>query len=358
MIIFIFSFHHLVLSKCYNFSSTAVTPPLCTPGCGNNAHCEYGQPNRCICNTGYSGNPYESCESEEEEKADCATTKCGTNAECRQGTNRVDCVCPVGFQGNPYVECLDVDECIGNACGMNAACFNTPGSFDCRCHEGFSGNPFQMCMSTTEPQTDPCEVDPSICMTCPDGCGPNAGCVDGSCVCRPGFQGNPNDVIQGCQTPGCRNNFDCEDNEICFSTSRRRVCIDACNKAECGPNAVCVAQGHRSSCLCKETYLGNPNDPVLGCQPADRESECDDNDDCSEGQVCQVDFQGLLACVDPCLSHNCGQNELCYVQNGRPLCRCEDGYLRNPSTNRCQSKYHISICFHLDIYGITMQLPP
>ncbi|XP_071552987.1 uncharacterized protein [Panulirus ornatus] len=313
-----------------------VTPPLCTPGCGGNAHCEYGQPNRCICNTGYSGNPYVSCESEED-SADCATTKCGTSAQCRQGANRVDCVCPVGYRGNPYVECVDVDECIGNACGMNAVCLNTPGSYDCRCQANFFGNPFQMCMPISV-EGESCLENPEACGVPCAGveCGPNAVCVEGSCECLEGFEGDADDITEGCQSSDCRNDLDCDDNEICFSINGGRTCVDACNKVECGPNAICVAQSHRSSCLCKENYLGNPNDPVLGCQPADREAECDEDDDCDDEQVCQVDLQGLMVCVDPCLSHTCGQKELCYVQSGRPLCRCDEGYLRNPATSRCQ----------------------
>ena len=321
----------------------AVTPPLCTPGCGANAHCEYGQPNRCVCNTGYSGNPYESCASEEDKKADCSTTKCGTGAECRQGINRVDCVCPVGYQGNPYMECIDVDECIGTACGMNAICLNTPGSFDCRCQEGFTGNPFQMCMPE-QVSSDPCDENPQFCSCANVVCGPNAFCDQGTCTCYAGFSGDPNNPTSGCQQSGCQNNMDCADNEICFAQSGRRSCVDACDKFECGPNAICVAQNHRSSCLCKEGYVGNPNEPSLGCQPKDRESECTTDSDCPTGQICQVDLQAHRACVDPCLSHTCGQNELCYAQGGRPLCRCEEGYLRNPATNQCQSEFFFVLC--------------
>lgn len=327
-----------------------MTPPLCTPGCGSNAHCEYGEPNRCVCNGGYSGNPYKACESEEEKKADCSTTKCGSGAQCRQGVNRVDCVCPVGYQGNPYVECVDVDECIGNACGMNAVCLNTLGSFDCRCQEGFTGNPFQMCMEI-DLKDDPCLMDPEACLPAPCSlvaCGPNAECDRGSCICLPGFHGDPNDSDDGCKSSECSNDLDCDDDEICFSSNRRRTCEEACNKVECGPNAICVAQDHRSACLCKEGYDGNPYDPASGCESAtDREDDCDDDDECDDGKVCQVDLQGVRACVDPCFTHRCGQNEVCYVKEDRPLCRCDDGYLHNPVTNLCQSEYSSVVLFTL-----------
>lgn len=234
-----------------------------------------------------------------------------------------------------------MDECIGNACGMNAICLNTLGSFDCRCQEGFTGNPFIMCMEI-DVQDDPCLMDPAACAPACSGvvCGPNAACDRGSCICLPGFHGDPSDKDDGCKSSDCSNDLDCDDDEICFSSNRRRTCEEACNKVECGPNAICVAQDHRSACLCKEGYDGNPYDPASGCESAtDRDDDCDDDDECDDGKVCQVDLQGVRACVDPCFTHRCGQNEVCYVKEDRPLCRCEEGYLHNPVTNRCQSKY-------------------
>jgi len=55
-------------------SLIASTPPSCFPGCGQNAHCEYGQKNRCVCNEGTSGNPYEVCGAQERT---CSGTQCG-----------------------------------------------------------------------------------------------------------------------------------------------------------------------------------------------------------------------------------------------------------------------------------------
>ena len=271
----------------------------------------------------------------------------------------MDCVCPVGFRGNPYVECTDVNECIGNACGMNAACINTIGSYDCKCQAGFSGNPFQMCMPVQQPLDPGCAENPELCgcsldtdcqpgFVCNRGlckdscsainCGPNAACDQGKCKCVQGFLGNPADVSVGCKSSSCTNNFDCKDNEICFSISRRRTCVDACTKVQCGPNAFCVAQDHRSSCLCQPGNVGNPSDTASGCQPEDREGQCTKDSDCGQGKLCQVDAQGNTGCVDPCFNHVCGQNEICFVENKRPLCRCQDNYLRNPINNICQSK--------------------
>ena len=249
-------------------------------------------------------------------------------------------MCPVGFRGNPYVECTDVNECIGNACGMNAVCLNTVGSFDCRCQAGFTGNPFQMCMPVN-PQDQGCALDPSLCEDACTGvvCGPNAVCDEGKCICVQGFSGNPADTTGGCKLSSCTSNNDCADNEICFSISRRRTCVDACSKVQCGPNAFCVSQNHRSSCLCKPGNIGTPSDPFTGCQPEDREGQCQTDSDCSTGQLCQIDAQGNKGCVDPCFNHVCGQKEICFIENKIPLCQCQQGYLRNPVSNVCESKY-------------------
>ena len=143
---------------------------MCEPACAKNAHCEYGQPNKCVCNQGTSGNPYEGCGAS---ARTCSTASCGKGATCKEGGGRVDCVCPAGYRGNPYVECTDVDECMGNSCGMNALCINTPGSYDCRCKQGFQGNPFLMCMPPSTTRTD-CASNPDNCQcsdsnTCPTG---------------------------------------------------------------------------------------------------------------------------------------------------------------------------------------------
>lgn len=216
-----------------------------------------------------------------------------------------------------------------------------------------------MCMPITDQTADPCDVDPASCkcqrssdcgrgLLCENGrcvdpcrnvvCGPNASCFRGTCVCSPGFTGSPSDPKLGCQSRGCKNDRDCDSTEICFYQQGHRRCVDACQKVQCGHNSVCISQEHRSSCLCKDGYVPNPNDRRGGCQVEDRESKCKTDQDCFPGQVCQVDRQGLKACVDPCFSHVCGQNELCDTQNGRALCKCATGFIRNPTTKNCDSK--------------------
>lgn len=319
----------------YFLSNVAVTTPVCQPGCGQNSHCRYGlTTNECVCNPNTVGNPYEICGPIE--RNSCENTKCGAGAECHQVNGRVDCVCPVGFTGNPFVECRDIDECAENPCGNNAICINTAGSYDCKCKRGFLGNPFAMCSPV---QTDIGCEDPNDCLcsdivTCPPGyrcedgrclnscegitCGPRAACAEGQCVCPLGYIGDANDHGKGCFLRGqCEIDQDCKSTEICFQFSRGiRNCVDACSKFSCGPNALCVSNNHRSTCICRDGFTGNPNDFNVGCQPSEQlriPDSCKSNTECHPGEICIVGVNGVRDCINPCLSVACGLNEGLYL---------------------------------------------
>lgn len=81
----------------------AIQAPSCEPGCGENAHCEYGITNQCACNPGTVGNPYISCGVQK--KMSCNDAACGLGAECREHGGLIECSCVAGFTGNPYVQC-------------------------------------------------------------------------------------------------------------------------------------------------------------------------------------------------------------------------------------------------------------
>lgn len=307
----------------------------------------------CVCNQGTTGNPYEVCGAQN--RAACSSTRCGSNAECREVGGSVECVCEAGYLGNPYVRCDDVDECQGNACGQNAVCINQPGRHDCRCRDGFVGNPFEYCYqrpaNLVNCEKTECKCDAKI--PCPDGfackngvcrdlcagvsCGPNALCNNqGQCTCAPGYTGNPQ---VGCKTESCRNDLDCASEEICFTVSYGvRKCINSCTRIQCGPNALCVSENHRSACICQDGYVGNPTDLRSGCQLTGvREHTCDANSDCAGHFVCQPDINGQRQCVDSCFNFVCQDpNEYCSSKNGNPQCHCLEGYVRNPQTSTCE----------------------
>ncbi|CAH1986493.1 unnamed protein product [Acanthoscelides obtectus] len=347
---------HLFVGNPNMLCMPPITGPTCDPVCGKNAHCEYGLTNQCVCNTGTVGNPYEACE--RIERTTCSPSSCGKNAECRDSYKGIECVCGRGFTGNPYISCEDLDECATNVCGNGAVCINTVGSYDCRCKEGYAGNPFVMCSQVQggicrEPENCQCS-DQLLCplgYNCQRGqcrnlcadvkCGPGASCEGGICMCSPGYFGNPSDLVEGCKMHGqCSSDADCFESEICFQFGKGvRKCVDACSKVQCGPNALCVAENHRSSCICNPGFSGNPGDLNVGCQLEKSlpPKECENDHDCSFGTICSVDANGIQKCISPCETVACGTNEVCQLDvNGHPTCACKGEYIWNPVTSACE----------------------
>ena len=302
-----------------------VLPAACSPGCGSNSHCVYNAPNRCECNPGFGGNPYEGCTPSTAVDV-VAPCQCGDNAECStSGYSGQVCQCKQGYDGNPFVGCYDVNECgSANICGKNAVCINAPGSFDCRCEPGHKGNPFEGCYPDQPLVADLCSTK---------RCGPNAVCKDGQCLCLTGFQGDANDVGRGCQSSTCSTNLDCGYNEICQSVKGQYRCVDACGNVQCGPNSRCVTDNHHSTCICQDGFSGNPLDLRSGCS---REVSCSSASDCPPGTVCSINISGQRSCVDPCRVMSCGNSEQCVVRNNRPFCECNPAHVRNPLTGRCE----------------------
>lgn len=172
-------------------------------------------------------------------------------------------------------------------------------------------------------------------------CGPRAACVNEKCVCPPGLTGNPSDLTSGCKVQGqCNNDFDCHSSEICFQLGKGvRKCVDACGKLQCGPNALCVADNHRSSCICTDGYVGNPGDLTQGCQPERLapKGECNKDQDCPQGLICAINSGGVSTCINPCLNVACGPNEECHIDiSGHPACSCKDSFIWNPINSLCE----------------------
>lgn len=92
--------------------------------------------------------------------------------------------------------------------------------------------------------------------------------------------------------------------------------LTPCSPSPCGPNAVCKEQNKVGSCTCIEGYFGNPYE---GCQP-----ECVVDSDCPGNRACIGN-----KCQDPC-SGRCGVNAECSTVNHLPNCMCLHGYTGDP----------------------------
>lgn len=139
---------------------------------------------------------------------------------------------------------------------------------------------------------------------CPGLCGISAKCQvishTPSCVCIPGFIGDP--FMQ------------CNPEPII-----EREQVNPCVPSPCGSNAVCTQQNNAGACQCLPEYYGNPYE---SCRP-----ECVLNSDCPSDKACQNQ-----KCRDPCPG-SCGHNAQCAVVNHLPVCSCYQGYSGDPYSN-------------------------
>ena len=140
---------------------------------------------------------------------------CGENALCLSEDYRAVCFCREGFVGDPLTRCKPIDFCRSSPCAGGATCENKPGSFKCLCPLGTIGDPYELgCQPAVEckvngdcPSTAVCRTENGepkcvdVCET--TQCGANADCKATNhkafCVCRQGYDGEPNDVLQGCR---------------------------------------------------------------------------------------------------------------------------------------------------------------
>lgn len=166
---------------------------LCSPAqkkclsdkeCPENERCV--QPGECACSPPYFIDPQDKniC------KSPCERFACGLNAKCIPN-DPPKCVCETGFKGDPFQGCVDIDECQSAPCAYGAHCINLIGDHKCVCPKGMTGDPYKgecVLESPGSPKTE-CQLD--------SDCSSTLSCQDGSCI-------NP------CSTTICSANKYCE----------------------------------------------------------------------------------------------------------------------------------------------------
>lgn len=286
----------------------------CPGTCGQSAQCEViNHIPVCSCPTGYTGNPFTSCRKAEiSDYIDpCNPSPCGANSQCRNISEHAVCTCLPEFIGSPpqcrpecvvSSECAPTQACINQkcvdpcrgTCGINARCEVFNHSPICSCKAGQNGDPFKSCQPIPPPPggipppDDPCNPSP---------CGPNSLCHANdrtpSCQCVQGYIGNP----PSCR-PECTINADCASQQACINNK----CQDPC-PGSCGTNAACHVHSHTVSCVCPNSYTGNPFVQCIVNTPPQ---------------------------PDPCVPSPCGPNAECIQRRGAGACKCIDDYLGNP----------------------------
>lgn len=213
----------------------------CNPSpCGVNARCTSRQDaGSCQCLEGYFGNPYESCRPECVLDSDCPSNRacqqqqcqdpcpgtCGVNAICNVLNHVPSCSCLTGYTGDPYRSCQQererksyyiafnklhvnimpsiiaikeyVNPCKPSPCGPNSQCKEINEQAVCSCLLEYVGAPPACrpeCTISSECSADKACVAKKCIDPCPGTCGDQALCrvLNHSpiCSCRAGFTGD------------------------------------------------------------------------------------------------------------------------------------------------------------------------
>jgi hypothetical protein len=266
---------------------------------------------------------------------DESVRQCTTTADCSEGE-----ACRGGLC---LSRCSSDSDCNdGETCGLGNLCIRTcEGNGDCKdgetCEQTtgacfVEGTSFETCSTDNEcGATEYCGGGTCL----PDGCSEDAHCVNGE---MPGSTNICGESTNACST-GCRENSDCESDEICneqTNTCRPAGCtmtscgdFQTCEEVEDGPSE-CRWTGNCDSDFQCEAYADQIGEDVpYTCQNRDDQGvgeckvkpECQSDDDCSGGQICEIasSEDGRNTCRAGC---RCDNGEDCEYACGlsRPVC--------------------------------------
>lgn len=136
--------------------------------CGPNEKCI--QPGECVCPPPYYTDPQDNNKC----KSPCERFPCGINAKCTP-SDPPKCLCDTGFEGNPLQGCSDVNECANNPCAYGAHCLNNKGGYRCVCPKGMTGDAYKSgCILEAPGARTECSSN--------NDCAKTLACVDGNCI--------------------------------------------------------------------------------------------------------------------------------------------------------------------------------
>ncbi|XP_056092486.1 tenascin [Rhinichthys klamathensis goyatoka] len=205
--------------------------------------------------------------------------KCGGPDGCCSSQQSKGLVCTTGRP--------ETDECPDD-CSDQGRCVDGK----CVCFPGFSG--------------PDCSVP-----DCPGDCSNRGRCVNGQCVCDPGFSG-PDCSGKTCPE-NCNNRGRCVNGKcVCDSGFAGQDCSVKTCPDDCSKRGQCVD----GKCVCESGFTGQD------CSSRSCPGDCSDRGQCVNGQcVCESGFTGPDCSSQACPS-NCNSKGRCV--NGR--CVCESGF--------------------------------
>ncbi|XP_047461489.1 tenascin isoform X2 [Mugil cephalus] len=197
------------------------------------------------------------------------------------------------------------------------------------------------CCTSKESKGAGCSIKPEA-GECPNECSDQGRCVDGKCVCFPGFRGpdcSESDCPGNCNDNGkcvngqcvCDPGFtgpDCSQKACPDNCNRRGRCVNGqcvcnpgftgpdCSKKACPDNCNNRGQCVNGKCVCDSGFTGTD------CSENACPGNCNNRGRCVNGQcVCKVGFTGP-DCSERACPDNCNNRGRCV--DGK--CECESGF--------------------------------
>lgn len=156
-----------------------------------------------------------------------------------------------------------------------------------------------------------------------------------------GLIGDSNDFLLVTCAVACRVNNQCGENALCLSEGHKAVCfcrdgfqgdplrgcqpIDFCRSSPCGAGAKCHNVPGSYKCLCPPGTVGDAYSD--GCKPP---VICLVNSDCPDSAFCGEE-DNVPKCKDVCERAECGPNAECGAVNHRAVCTCKTSYVGDPN---------------------------
>ncbi|XP_056255296.1 tenascin isoform X1 [Seriola aureovittata] len=166
------------------------------------------------------------------------------------------------------------------------------------------------CCTSKESKGAGCSIKPDI-SECPNECSDQGRCVDGKCICFPGFSG-PDCSESNC--PGnCNDNGRCVNGQcVCDPGFTGPDCSDTACPNNCNNHGQCV----NGKCVCDSRFTGTD------CSEKSCPGNCNNKGRCVNGQcVCNPGFTGP-DCSKKACPDNCNNRGRCV--NGK--CVCHSGF--------------------------------
>eukprot|EP00064_Thunnus_orientalis_P011648 superscaffoldBa00001700_g11679 len=186
------------------------------------------------------------------------------------------------------------------------------------------------CCTSKESKGAGCSIKPKI-DECPNECSDQGRCVDGKCVCFPGFSGLD---CSDSNCPGnCNNNGKCVNGQcVCdpgFTGPKclQRSCPDNCNNQGRCVNGNCNNKGRcvNGQCVCDDGFAGQD------CSEKACPNNCSNRGKCVNGKcVCDVGFAGPDCAAKAC-PNNCNNKGRCV----KGKCVCRRGFT-GPDCSQCE----------------------